>query len=201
MRECLIIGRPNSGKTMFAINFAGYLGVKKVDVTFRTYDGLITCRHYAIDQAKRELCGIALHKTRSLQSMVLNMPVGKTAVKFKLTDTCGVSEQIHTDLAIRKGMAQTIGQLRSVDFILHIVDLSLVQKDDAANKANIDYEFYNYGIARNTYIMLGNKADLVAARENLPRLAAGFPQATVIPISALYSQGFREVKTYVAKNI
>jgi small GTP-binding protein len=201
MRECVIIGRPNSGKTLFALNFAKYLGAKNIDVTFRTFDGLMTCRHFPLEEAKRQLCGIDLHKTRSLQSIVLNIAVGKTAVNFKLTDTCGVSEQIHADEGIRKGMAQTIGLLRSADFILHLIDLTNVKKDHAANQASIDYEFYNYGIARNAYILLGNKIDLGSAKENLLRLASEFPKATIIPISALYNQGFREVKAYVARNI
>lgn len=201
MRECLIIGRPNSGKTMFALNFAGYLGTKSVDVTFRTYDGLMTCRHFTLDEAKRELCGFALHKTRSLQSMILNMRVGKAAVNFKLTDSCGVSEQIHSDEAIRKGMAQTIGLLRSADFILHLVDLSMVNKD-FQTKASIDHEFYNYGISRKaSYLLLGNKFDLNLAKDNVPYLASAFPKATLVPVSALYSQGFKEVKAYVARNI
>ncbi|QDR80612.1 GTPase domain-containing protein [Sporomusa termitida] len=200
MRECIVIGRPNSGKTLFTLNFAKYLGVKSIDMTFRTYDGVMTCRHLSLEDAKRQLCGIDLHKTRSLQSMVLNMPIGKSTVNFKLTDTCGISEQIHADEAIRKGMAQTIGLLRSADFILHLVDLTNV-KSDSATQSNIDYEFYHYGVARNAYIMLGNKVDLGSAKDNLPRLASAFPKATVIPISALYNQGFREVKAYVARNI
>ncbi len=200
MRECIIIGRPNSGKTLFALNFAKYLGVKSIDMTFRTYDGIMTCRHLSLDEAKRQLCGIDLHKTRSLQSMVLNMTIGKSAVNFKLTDTCGISEQIHADEAIRKGMAQTIGLLRSADFILHLVDLTHIKRD-STNQSSIDYEFYHYGVARNAYIMLGNKIDLGSAKDNLPRLTSEFPKATVIPISALYNQGFREVKAYVARNI
>lgn len=201
MRECVIVGRPNSGKTMFALNFAGYLGAKSVDVTFRTYDDLITCRHFSLEEGKRELCGITLHKTRSLQSLVLRMTVGKTAVNFKLTDTCGVSEQIHHDESIRKGMAQTIAMLRSADLILHMIDLSAIGKDFLNNSSTIDHEFYNYGIVRKSYLLLGNKYDLHSAKENLLRVTTAFPRATIIPISALYSQGFKEVKACVAKNI
>ena len=201
MRECVIIGRPNSGKTMFALNFSGYLGIKSVDVTFRTYDGLMTCRHFSLDEAKRELCGMSLHKTRSLQSMILHMTVGKTAVNFKLTDTCGVSEQIHPEESIRKGMAQTISLLRSADLILHIVDLSLVSKEFVYSNCSIDHEFYNYGVLRKSYLLLGNKYDLQSAKENLPRLTTAFPKAAVFPVSALHSQGFREVKACVARNI
>lgn len=200
MRECVIIGRPNSGKTLFALNFAGYLGIKAIDVTFRTYDGLMTCRHFSLEEAKRELCGNTVHKTSSLQSMVLNMKVGKTTVNFKLTDTCGVSEQIHHDERIRKGMAQTIGLLRSVDLILHVVDLSHINKE-FCNKSSIDNELYNYGKISKSYLLLGNKYDLTAAKNNYPNLVAAFPKAMIVPISALYSQGFKEVKACVARNI
>lgn len=200
MRECLIIGRPNSGKTLFALNFAGYLGINHIDLTCRTYDGLMTCRHFTLEEAKRELCGNTLHKTQSLQSMLLTMKAGKATANFKLTDTCGVSERIHPDVRIRKGMAQTLRLLRSVDLILHVIDLSLVNKD-FASQASIDYEFYNYGMIGKAYLVLGNKYDLSAAKCNLSRLSAAFPHANIVPISALYSQGFREVKACVARNI
>jgi len=67
MREFIIVGQPNSGKTLFALNFAAYNGSKTVDVTFRTYDGLTTCRHFSITEAKSQLCSMTLHKTRSFQ--------------------------------------------------------------------------------------------------------------------------------------
>lgn len=200
MRECVIVGRPNSGKTLFALNFAGYLGVKNIDITFRTYDNLMTCRHFSVEAARRELCGNTEHKTRSLQSMLLTMKVGKTAVNFKLTDTCGVSERIHQDEKIRKGMAQTISLLRSVDLILHIVDLSLSNKE-FCNTSSIDSELYHYGKVAKAYLLLGNKYDLSAAKHNLLQVTAAFPKAMIVPISALHSQGFKEVKACVARNL
>ena len=54
MRDFIIVGRPNSGKTLFALNFASFLGSKTVDVTSRSYDNLVTCKHYQIDEAKKE---------------------------------------------------------------------------------------------------------------------------------------------------
>lgn len=200
MKECVIVGYPNSGKTLFALNFAGFLGSKSVDITARSYDGLLTCRHLSIADAKNELCSMALHKTRLLQSMVLKMPIGKATVMFKLTDTCGISEQIHSDQTIRCAMAQTLGLVRCADFILHIIDLSRMRKSEVQDQ-QIDQEIYQYGIARQNYIMLANKTDLPMVKENVTRLSAEFPHAQVIPISALYSDGFKEVKAYVARNI
>ena len=201
MREFIIVGRPNSGKTMFALKFAAYLGSKTVDVTFRSYDGLITCRHFSIEEAKKQLCGMTLHKTRSLQSLILKMSLGKTIVNFKITDTCGIGEKIHHDETIRRGMAQTLSLLRCADFIFHIVDVAGITKEYLTNPSTIDREIYNYGLVRNGYIILANKIDLPSAQENMTKLAYLFPKATALPVSALLSQGFKEVKACVARNI
>ncbi|MBC8015682.1 MAG: 50S ribosome-binding GTPase [Sporomusaceae bacterium] len=201
MREFIIVGRPNSGKTMFTLNFAAYIGCKTVDVTFRSYDGLITCRHFSIEEAKNQLCGMALHKTRSVQSVILKIALGKTIVNFKITDTCGIAEKIHNDETIRRGMAQTLSLMRCADFIFHIVDASCVSKEYLNHPNSIDHEIYNYGIVRNSYTILANKVDLPSAQGNIPKLASLFPQGNTIPVSALLSQGFKEVKTCVARNI
>ncbi len=201
MKEFAVVGRPNSGKTLFTLNFAAYLGCRTVDMTFRAPDGLLDCRHFVLAEARRELCGPVSHKTRAVQSLVLKVRVGKTDVNFKLTDTCGVSEQIHDDEAIRRGMAQTLSLIRGSDFIVHIIDLTQVADALPSGEADIDREIYQYGVTRDRYILLANKTDLPAARANIPRLTAAFQQASVLPISALESQGFAEVKAYVADNV
>ena len=201
MREFIIVGRPNSGKTMFTLNFAAYVGSKSVDVTFRSYDGLITCQHFSIEDAKKQLCGIGLHKTRSLQSLVLKIPLGKTIINFKITDTCGIAENIHHDETIRRGMAQTLSLLRCADYIFHIVDISSIAKESLTNANTIDHEIYNYGMLRNCYTLLGNKVDLPSAKDNAAKLGCLFPKANAILVSALLGQGFKEVKTCVARNI
>jgi len=58
-----------------------------------------------------------------------------------------------------------------------------------------------YGLARNRYIMLANKIDLAPAKRELARLTAEFPRTAILPVSALTSEGFAAVKTYVAHNV
>lgn len=170
-------------------------------MTFRTYDDLITCRHFSIEEAKRELCSSTLHKTKSLQSLVLKFVLGKTVVNFKLTDTCGIGEKIHHEEKIRRGMSQTLSLMRCADFIFHVIDLSYITKEYTSNPNTIDHEIYNYGIIRNSYAILANKTDVPFAKDNLAKLSSVFPKATIIPISALLSQGLKEVKNCVARNV
>lgn len=201
MKEFIIVGRPNSGKTLFALNFALYLGSKTVELIFRTFDGLTTCRHIPLTEAKHELCAEVPHKTKCLQSMLLNVSLGKGSATFKLTDSCGIQEEIHEIETVRQGMAQTISLLRSADFIIHVLDLSLHNAHLKDRQYNIDYEIYNYGQARRNYLMLANKTDLTPAKQQLKILPSYFPKAGIVPVSALFSEGFKEVKEHVIRNI
>lgn len=201
MREVVIVGRPNSGKTMFALNFAAYMGAKMVDVTFRSYDDILTCRHYSIAEGKRELCSSVIHKTRLIQSMQLRMTIGKTPIEFILNDTCGISEQIHADLEVRRGMAQTLKYMRNADYIFHILDMVYWSNTPFSASGNIDHEIYQYGLARNAYTILANKIDIPIAREHMNTLYSVFPRAKIIPISALMGAGFKEVKACVARTV
>lgn len=201
MRDFIIVGRPNSGKTLFALNFASFLGSKTVDVTSRSYDNLVTCKHYQIDEAKKALCGPMPHKTQSIQTIILSASVGKNSVNFKISDTCGITEGIHTNVAIRKGMAQTIHQMLNADFIFHVFDLSSIEKGVNYKHSAIDEEIYNYGISRMHYTLLANKIDLISPKDLLSKLITFFPKATIIPISALLHNGFKEVKACVIRNI
>lgn len=201
MREVVIVGRPNAGKTMFALNFAAYLGIRQVDVTFRAYDDILTCRHFTIDEAKRELCSSVAHRTRTLQSMVLRVTVGKTPIEFMLNDTCGVSESIHPDATVRRGMAQTLKAMRYADYIFHIVDMLYFSNHPFLASGNIDHEIYQYGLARNAYTILANKIDLPSIRDHLVKVESAFPKAKIVPISALLGAGFKEVKACVAHSV
>ena len=196
MREFAIVGRPNADKTLFALNFAAFLGNRVVEVVARSHDGLITCRRLGIEEARRELCSPEAHRTRSLQSMTLKAPLGKITGEFKLTDSCGLSSSIHPDDAVRLGMAQTLGLIRSAGFVLHVIDLTFRDLADPT-----DAEVYGYGALKSGYVILANKLDIGIARTALPRLAALYPKARIIGVSALTGDGFREVKQHVVRNL
>lgn len=201
MKEFVVVGRPNSGKTLFVLNFAAFLGIKTLDILSRTYDNLITCKEYEVQKAQKLLCGPKPHITQSVQSITLKLSVGKSPINLKLNDTCGISEGIHSDVLIRKGMAQAIQEMRRADFIFHILDLSTINQGSMPSKLMIDEEIYKYGVLRSKYTLLANKIDLLFNSNHLSRLLELFPEANIIPISALQKNGFREVKACVLRNI
>lgn len=202
MKECLIVGKTHAGKTMFALNFAHYLGITKLDITFRCPSGLVESKTYSITTARRELVGPAPHTTRALQSIVLDLPVGKGSKRCLFTDTSGLIDHIHADVEIRRAIAQTLGAIREADLILHLVDAAAVGLQGAPSAlGEVDYQVAQFAQMRTGYAILANKMDLSEAPAGLAKLRQEFPGHNIIPISALYKRGFREVKAFVQRSL
>lgn len=197
MNECILVGQPNAGKTLFALHFVEFLGMHSLDVTFLATDGLLGCKHYRVEQAIRELSGMERHKTKEIQTIALQIPVGKSIRQIKLIDSCGLSDGIHPDAAIRRAMAQTLSVMRYAKAIFHIIDVSVCAK--AKIISDVDDQIARYGHARGGYAILANKMDLPSAKDGLSFLADTFPGMTIIPVSALYKKGFKEVKSLVCR--
>lgn len=198
MRNCLVLGRTNVGKTMFCVNFAEFLGLHRLEVYYQLPDGTTRQRKYDLSAARHELSGLGQHKTRSLQSIQLDLPGGKGTRKFTLTDSTGLTDGIHPDRSLRESMAQTLSELKSADCILHIVDLGEVAKAGGLHAiGELDLQVAELGGFKDGYAILANKLDLPDAKKGLAILREEMGDKKVIPISAIYRQGFREVKEYV----
>ncbi|MGE5575679.1 MAG: GTPase domain-containing protein [Syntrophothermus sp.] len=201
MKSCVVIGKSNVGKTMFAVNFAAFLGRRELAIAAKASDGPDQSWTYNVAQAISTLTGPEVHKTRHLLGQTLEMDLGKGHKPFYLLDTTGLSEGIHPDAKIRRAMAQTLGVIRDATVILHMMDASAIRRDQAEAVGEVDLELANFARARPGYAILANKMDLPAAQEGLVVLKHRFRGLPIFPISALHRQGFREVKRFVAQHI
>ncbi len=202
MKNCLVIGRTNVGKTLFVINFASFLGLKNLSFTFLNSQGQKYNKVYSVDLAKKHLTSSKLHRTRSLQSVTIQFPVGKGRKKFILTDTTGLEDGIHREESIRKAMAQTLAAFQYADLIIHLLDISSINKSGYLESLDlIDRQLIEYGREKKNYIVLANKMDLPEAPDLLEKINGQISGVPVFPISSLTREGFSEVKSYVWRNI
>ena len=200
MKEALIIGKANAGKTLFLINFAEFLGARALKIAQTAADGRASDLRFAPVEARKSLVDAVPHKTRGLQAISVDFPSGKTSKTVGLTDTTGLTEGIHEDLEVRRSMAQTLGRLRTADIILHIIDASKVGEAGAVEAmGEVDLQIARYAPFRGPYGILANKMDLAWSRAGLARIAERFPGHRIIPISALERRGFREVRGFIWK--
>lgn len=193
-KGALVIGRPNVGKTLFTINFAEFLGQRRLEVLFRPRDGASYTRLYSIGQARADLVDDHPHRTLCLQSVVLHVPRGKVAWRVVLTDSTGLTDDIHPASAVRRAMADTLRQVADSVFILHVVD-------PAVPLAGVDLDILRYGRAHDGYAVLANKVDLPGRAAGALALARAAVPVTVVPVSAMTRAGFGEVRAFVRRRL
>ncbi len=194
MKHCLVIGKPNSGKTLFLLNLAEYLGYKEIEFDVERADGSRWQRQYTLMEARMTLVGPTPHVTQALYATTVILRKGKMTVEVRLTDSTGFCEGIHKDASVRQAMAQTLRQLRQRSMILHMID-----GVDAAcgGVSKIDEQLVRYVTGCSGYAILVNKMDLLRASEGLLNVRNRFPHHMVIPVSALKRTGFGEVRSFV----
>lgn len=202
MSRCIIIGQPNVGKTVFALNFAQYLGMVQARIAFAEAGGRRWEAAYPVADALTTLTSAQPHHTKQLQSIMLDLPAGKGTKQLELVDTSGLIDGIHPDAAIRRAMAQTLATVREANAILHVIDAAAVGTKGAINViGEVDYQVANFAQMRGGYLLLANKMDLAGAEEGLAKLRREFVGHPVAPISALHKRGFKEVKAFVWRHI
>jgi len=201
MKECLILGKPNCGKTLFLLNFAEYLGYRQLEIARRETDHTQHSQTYELSEARLSLVSPMPHHTRALQVVHVRFPKGKSRCDVALTDTTGLCEGIHHELAVRRSMAQTMQRLRQTQLVLHIIDGSRVGAVGSVEAmGELDHQLARFATGRVGYGIIVNKMDLPGATAGLGYVKSCFPYHVVIPVSALRKRGFREVKAFVGRH-
>ncbi|MFW6015343.1 MAG: GTPase domain-containing protein [bacterium] len=196
MTECLVTGMTNAGKTCFVINFAEYMGLKELKIYVRQLAGYTSVTNYTPMEAKKEFVSVESNFTRNIQSVKLEIPSGKSIKELEIIDSCGLSNGIHPEEEIRMAMAQTIHLIRKSKLVLHMIDITNINLNGQM-LLPLDKMIMEYASMEKNYVILANKIDLLYAGDNLKILKNHIKDKVIIPISALYQKGFKEVKKLV----
>jgi tRNA U34 5-carboxymethylaminomethyl modifying GTPase MnmE/TrmE len=201
LRDCLIIGKPNVGKTLFLINFAEYVGAKVLQFDWAP-SGAVYETSFSFERARAGLVGPRPHTTTTICPAVLRIRVGKGTRDFHMTDTTGICEGIHDDPVVRSGMAGSLRRLRSCDIVLHVMDASRATATGLPEAVgDVDLQIARFSASKLGYAIIANKMDLPGADAGLLYIRRLFPSERVIPASAVTGRGFREVRAFVVKHL
>ncbi|MCT4604970.1 MAG: 50S ribosome-binding GTPase [Marinisporobacter sp.] len=202
MKKCLIVGRPNAGKTLFMINFAEYVGLKNIEIKFLGRDKPLDYQKYTIEEARKILSSDIPYKTNCLQSIEIKIPVLKGKKSLRLMDSSGLIDGIHKNIQIRRAMAQTLGAITESNMILHMMDGSQIdEKNIKSSIGEVDYQLAQYGLMKEGYMILANKVDLLERKTPIIQLQKEFPDHYIIPLSARTREGFGEVRSFVCRRL
>ncbi|MTI48126.1 MAG: GTP-binding protein HSR1 [Firmicutes bacterium] len=199
MKKSIIVGKTNAGKTLFMINFAEYIGLKKIVLKQEYPDGKKLSKEMSTDLAKSYLSSDREYKTQCIQSICIDLPVYKGKKEITLLDTSGLIDGIHPKLSVRNGIIQTLEKIQEADIILHMLDIALLIDNNTLSE--IDRQIIEYGRNRKGYVLIPNKIDLDKDKIGLHTIRQEYPKQFMIPISALYKKGFDEVKAFVIRSI
>lgn len=197
---CVVVGRPNAGKTLFSLRFAEYLGARELRLVISGAAG-DEGRRLAPEEGARELVGPEPHRTRRPQTLELEVRVGKSRRRLQLIDTTGLVDGIHGDPSIRQAMADSLAAVRRSNLILHVIDAAQAGRSGAEAPSAVDYELAAFGATRPGYAILANKMDLPESAAGLARLRRAFASYALFPISALKGIGFDGVKRFVRERL
>ncbi|MCT4618745.1 MAG: 50S ribosome-binding GTPase [Marinisporobacter sp.] len=202
MKKCLIVGRPNAGKTLFMINFAEYVGLKHLEIKFLGKDKSLDYQRYTIEEAREILSSDIPYKTNCLQSIEIKIPVLKGKKTLSLMDSSGLIDGIHKNIQIRRAMAQTLGAITESNMILHMIDASQIDEKNIKNSiGEVDYQLAQYGLIKEGYMILANKVDLLERKTPIIQLQKEFPDHYIVPLSAQTREGFGEVRSFVCRRL
>lgn len=196
--ECLIVGRPNVGKTLLLITFAAHCGVEHLQLQIQPVGGAPVVQTFSLAEARARLVSPSPHHTQHVQAVELMLPRGKGRRRFRLIDTTGLTDDIHEHADLRRAVAQTLQQLRSAAVILHVLDAAAIGRQGPdRNLPEIDRQVARYASLRHAYLIVANKMDLPWAKQGYELIRKQFAQQRVLPVSALTGAGMKDVKAFV----
>jgi len=201
VKNCIIIGNPNVGKTSFFLTLAEYLGISQCQIEITDINGKVIVRNISLNFARKYLVSIDPFKTKGIYKIQLNIPVYKGYEPLILVDTAGLTDGINQVKEIRKSMSQTLKQLSHSNIILHMFDGQYISHKKEAGISQIDYQINEFGSHQGCYCILVNKMDKVNSEKGLEIITEIFKQNYVIPISTVNKTGFKEVKNFVGRNL
>ncbi len=201
-RQCVVVGKTNVGKTLFAIRFSEYLGARSILLRRDGAGSGEPQQAYTPGGARRVLVSADPHWTLDLQSLSLDLRAGKARRRITLIDTPGLGDHIDQRGDVRRGMAAALRALYRADLVIHMIDASRVADPGAIEApGEIDQQIARFARFKPGYAILANKMDLEPAAAGLRLLRERFPGEYIIPVSALEASGFPEVKAFVRRHL
>ena len=196
--DLLLVGRPNAGKTLLMINFAAYLGVRDIRVDVTDDDGVRRTQRLSLQRARRDLVSLETPKTIRVQTVAVDVAVGRQSVGVTVVDTPGLAPAIAADPADRRQAALILERLIGAALVFHVIDASLVR---ANGLDPLDHALLQYGARRATFLVVANKVDRPGSHEGLTTLKVRAGGTTVIPVSSHTRRGFRDLRLWMVRTL
>ncbi|MHB1627498.1 MAG: GTPase domain-containing protein [Bacilli bacterium] len=196
MRQCLVIGSPNVGKTLLCLRLAQACGLKWAFIMHELPDGAVQERVLTIRDAMVTLVSARRYTTVGIQTVGVGMSAA-IGQRLVLHDSTGLSEESHDDALIRAGMARTLTLMVQTGQIVHVVDATALDKGALSP---IDTLILEVSRARNVpYTLVFNKMDAPGAARQTELYRKRDRRTRPLTMSALRGQGVDDMQRVLSR--
>lgn len=194
--ECVLVGRPGSGRSSLLTAMLRSWGCRSVPVTTWLPGGSASRWRARLPDEERKL-----HRLRPpggfLAVELPAPPLGLPGRRWTLLEPPGIEEEVPDDHTIRQGVAEALGRLLATDVILHVVDGA--DTGERGEVAAADLALWRLGRHRPRYLLVVTRMDCGAATAGLELVRQMDPQIVPVACSAWTGQGVRHLRSLLAR--
>lgn len=195
MRECLIVGRPNVGKTLLSLRLVEQVGERTPFLVHELPAGDRVQRRWSLPDAHRLLVASSAHTTLGVQTWSLAVATRGMRALI-LHDSTGLSDDGGVDAMVRKGMARTLERMVACDAIIHVVEAPLAASQTELE--GVDALIRSFATARAIpRLQVLNKADLLPRTRQMSFGKAAAPKVGGALVSALHGTGMTVIHEFL----
>ena len=196
MRECLIVGRPNVGKTLLTLRLVEQAGEQTPFLVHELPGGERVQRRWRLPEAHRTLVGSGAHTTLGVQTWSLAVAAHGMRTLI-LHDSTGLSDDDGVDAMVRSGMARTLERLVACDAVIHVVEAPMAS---SGGRGDVDGLIRSFARMREIpRLEVLNKADLLPRHGPLSGGRPGQLRDGGVLVSALHGTGMAAIHEFLRK--
>ena len=195
--ECMLVGRPGSGRSSLLTALLRSWGCRSLPVTTWYPGGSPSRWRVRLPEEERKL-----HRLRPpagfLAVELAAAPLGLPGRRWTLVETPGIEEEVSGDEVARQAVAETLARLLSTDLVIHVVDGAATGERDGLAAADIAL----WRLARQwrRYLLVVSRMDCASALAGLALVRELDPEVALVPVSALTGQGIRQLRHRLARS-
>lgn len=193
--ECVLVGRPGSGRSTLLTALLRSCGCRSLPVTTWLPGGSACRWRVRLPEEERRV-----HRLRPPAGFLgVELPasaLGLPGRRWTFLEPPGIEEEVPHDHAVRQGMAEALARLLTSDVFIHVVDGA--GTGERGEVANADLALWHLGSQRPRYLVVVTRMDCVSSVVGFGLIRQLDARASLVACSARTGQGLRQLRRLLA---
>jgi len=193
--ECMLVGRPGSGRSSLLTALLRSWGCRSVPVTTWFPGGSPSRWRVRLPEEERKV-----HRLRPaggfLAIEVAAATLGLPGRRWTFVETPGMEEEVPDDQTAREGVAEALGRILATDMVVHVVDGAAT--GERGRVYATDIALWRLARLRPRYLLVVSRMDCASSLAGLALVRQMDPEIALVASSAWTGQGIRRLRRLLA---